>query len=209
MNSTKTLELFLNDLASKAPAPGGGGASALCGALAAALSSMVCNLTVGRKKFAGVESEMRMVLDKTEKIRTRFSELIDEDETAFSALMDAFKLPKETDENQILRSEKIQAATKNAALVPLEMMHHCCDLIPLAMASAVKGNPSVISDAGVSALLAGAAAQAAALNVHINLSGLKDRKWAQDKFAEMNRMLKEIREGTDGVMRVVTGKMSA
>jgi len=209
MNSKKTLQTFLDDLASKAPAPGGGGASALTGALAAALGSMVCNLTVGRKKFAGVEDEMKMVLEKTEKIRNRFTELIDEDEEAFTGLMNGFKMPKESELEKTLRSEKIQSATKKAALVPLEMMHHCCDLIPLAMAAAVKGNPNVLSDAGVSALLAGAAAQAAALNVHINLSGLKDRKWAQDKFAEMNRMLKEIREGTDGVMKVVTGKMSA
>ena len=209
MNADKTVQSFLDDLASKAPTPGGGGGAALCGALASALSSMVCNLTAGRKRFAAVDDEMKMVLEKTEKIRHRFTELIDEDDKAFSELMTAFKLPKDTDDEKKARSEEIQAATKKAALVPLEMMHHCCDLIPLAMATAVKGNPNVISDAGVSALLAGAAAQAAALNVHINLVGLKDRKWAEDKFAEMNRMLRESREGTDGVMKIVTGMMSS
>lgn len=208
MYQDESLQSFLDKLASKSPTPGGGAGAAAAGAVGAALSAMVCNLTIGKKKFAGVENQMLTILENTEALRKRFTELIGEDDQAFTALMDAFKMPKETDEEKSLRSSKIQATTKHAALVPLEMMKLCCDLIPLAHAGAVKGNPNVVSDAGVSAILAGAAAQAAALNVHINLLGIKDRNWAQEKFAEMNRMLKEVREGTDLVMQSVTKVLS-
>jgi len=208
MYSDKTLQQFLDELASKSPTPGGGAAAALAGALSAALTAMVCHLTLGKKKFAAVEVEMKIILDKAETLRMRFTELIDEDDAAFSALMDAFKLPKETEAQQRLRSDAVQEATKLAALVPLEMMHLCCELLPLTQAGAVKGNPQVISDAGVAAILAAAAAQSAALNVHINLLGIKDRKWAEDKFAQMNRMLKEVRESSDTVMKIVAKVMS-
>ncbi len=208
MYSRKTIEQFLDELASKAPTPGGGGAAAFAGALSAALAAMVCNLTIGKKKFAGVEDEMRMVLEKAEALRQRFTELIDEDDAAFTALMDAFKLPKETEVEQKIRSAAVQEATKKAALVPLEMMHLCCELLPLAHSGAAKGNPQVVSDAGVSAIMAGAAAQAAALNVHINLLGIKDRDWAEDKFARMNRMLQEVRESSEAVMKAAAKVMS-
>ena len=208
MYRDEPLQTFLDKLASRFPTPGGGAGSAVAGALGAALGSMVCNLTIGKKKYAQVENQMRTILEKTEALRKRFTELIDEDDQAFSALMDAFKMPKETADEKSARSVKIQETTKHAALIPLEIMKLCCDLIPLAHAGAVKGNPNVVSDAGVSAILAGAAAQAAALNVHINLLGIKDRKWAEEKFAEMNRMLKEVREGSDLVMQSVTKVLS-
>lgn len=208
MQAEKSLQTFLNELASSAPAPGGGAAAALCGALSGALTSMVCNLTIGKKKFIAVDPEMRTVLEHSERLRRRFTQLIEEDEAAFNVLMDAFKLPKDTDAEKEIRTAKVQEATKKAALVPLEMMNLCCELLPLALAGAVKGNPNVVSDAGVSAIAAGAAAQAAALNVHINLLGIKDRAWAEDKFSEMNQMLKEVKEMSDSVMRAVTQKLS-
>ncbi len=204
----KSIQNFLDELASKTPTPGGGSAAALTGALAAALSSMVANLTIGKKKFEQVEDEMKTVLLKCERLRTRFTELIIEDDRAFSALMDAFKMPRNSKEEREVRSSKIQESTKTATLLPLEMMQLCCELLPLAMAAAVKGNPNAISDAGISALLAGTTAQAAALNVNINLLGIQDRKWAQDKFNEVNRLLKEIRQGTETVMKLVTQKLS-
>jgi len=208
MQSEKPLQTFLNELASSAPAPGGGAAAALCGALSGALTSMVCNLTIGKKKFIAVEPEMQTVLEHSERLRRRFTKLIEEDELAFNVLIDAFKLPKDTEAEKEIRTAKVQEATKKAALAPLEMMNLCCELLPLALAGAVKGNPNVVSDAGVSAITAGAAAQAAALNVHINLLGIKDRVWAEEKFAEMNRMLKEVKEMSDTVMKAVTQKLS-
>lgn len=198
---------FLEDLSSKKPTPGGGGAAALCGSMATALTSMVCNLTIGKKKYADVEEQMQEILVKTNTLREKFNHLIDDDADAFRKLLSAFKQPKESEEDNKIRSEKIQTATKRAALVPLEVIRHCVEVLPLTSSAAQKGNINAVSDAGVSALLIGAAAQSAALNVNINLMGISDRKWAQDTFNEMNKLLNDIRIGTDAVFKIVSEKM--
>src|SRR5437667_3161 len=134
MLTQKTITAFLDELASNAPAPGGGSAAALAGAIGAALTSMVCNLTVGKKKYAGVEPEIKRVLQTSEELRKRFTALIDKDTDDFNKVMDAYKLPKETGDQQALRAAAIQAATKEAALVPLEVMKHAIDGLALAKA---------------------------------------------------------------------------
>ena len=124
MAARKTLNGFLDELASATPAPGGGSVAALAGALGAALTSMVCNLTIGKKKYAGVEQEMKKILVESEKLRATFTALVDRDTEAFNKVMEAFGLPKETEPQKALRAAAIREATKEATLVPLEVMRH-------------------------------------------------------------------------------------
>ena len=207
MTSDQSLKSFLEELASAQPTPGGGGAAALCGAMAAALTSMVCNLTIGKKKYLEVTPRMKEVLAQSESLREGFSRLMDEDAQSFSELLASFKLPKETPEEQETRSHAIQEATMKAAQVPLEVIRKCAELLPIANLAAEKGNVNVVSDAGVAALMLGAAAQSAALNVNINLMGIRDRAWAQKTFDEMNSLLAKIRLENEALLKTVSQKL--
>ena len=171
---TKNISEFLNELASSSPAPGGGSVSALAGALGSALISMVGNLTIGKKKYAEVEAEMRNVINESEKLRGKLSSLIDKDTDAFNLVMSAFGMPKETDDQKTARAAAIESATKEATMVPLDVMHACLDAVALSETVARKGNTNALSDAGVSALLLRAGCRGAYYNVKINLSSLKD-----------------------------------
>src|SRR5512140_1451810 len=151
MPSRKTMNAFLDELASSSPAPGGGSVAALAGALGAALTSMVCNLTIGKKKYADVEDDMKKIIVQSEDLRRRFTELIERDTHAFNKVMEAFGLPKETDPQKALRNAAVREATKEATLVPLEVMKHCIDALALAQEVASRGNANSISDAGVGA----------------------------------------------------------
>jgi formiminotetrahydrofolate cyclodeaminase len=208
MPSRKTMNAFLDELASSSPAPGGGSVAALSGALGAALTSMVCHLTMGRKKYAEVEGDMKRVLEQSEQLRAQFTDLIDRDTMAFNKVMEAFGLPKETEPQKALRSVAITEATKEATLVPLEVMKHCIDGLALAQAVALKGNPNSLSDAGVSALMLHAALEGAALNVRINLNGLNDPEfvgWKEDDVQSLRStsalMLEEIQGIIDEKMK--------
>jgi methenyltetrahydrofolate cyclohydrolase len=199
MPSRKTLNGFLDDLASSSPAPGGGSVAALSGALGVALTSMVCNLTIGKKKYADVESDMKKVLDQTEQLREQFTELIDSDTLAFNKVMEAYALPKDTEPQKALRSAAIREATKEATMVPLEVMKHCIDALALTQTVASKGNVNSVSDAGVSAFMLHSAIESAALNVRINLNGLSDPEfvgWKEDEVQSLRStsamMLEEI-----------------
>jgi methenyltetrahydrofolate cyclohydrolase len=199
-----TVSRFLDELASSSPAPGGGSAAALAGAVGAALTSMVCRLTIGKKKYERVEPEMKELLQKSEDLRGLFARMIDRDAAAFGKVMEAFGLPKETDDQKALRSAAIQEATKEAALVPLELMKHIIDALALAVAAAQKGNANSASDAGVSALMLHAAAESAALNVRINLAGIRDTEfvgWRTEEISSLRRTsagkLEEILEIVD------------
>jgi formiminotetrahydrofolate cyclodeaminase len=171
-----TLNDFLSDLASDAPTPGGGSVAALAGALGAALTSMVANLTLGRKKYADVEADVRAMLAKTEGLRLELAELMGEDAAAFDKVMAAMKLPKDTEEDKARRTEAVEAALTDAAMVPLAVMEKCVDVLGLAGDAAEKGNRNAVSDAGVAALMARAGAHAAKLNVLINLGWIKSEK---------------------------------
>lgn len=174
MLTEQRMTQFLDELSSNSPAPGGGSVAALAGALGSALTTMVCSLTVGKKKYEAVEAELRKISEQSDILRARFTELIDKDTDAFTKVVEATNLPKENDQQKALRSAAIQAATKEAALLPLTVMRHCIDALALTKIVAEKGNPNAISDAGVSALMLQAACDGAALNVRINLATIKD-----------------------------------
>ena len=180
---------FLNELASKAPTPGGGGASAYCGALAAALSSMVGNLTVGKARYVAVEEEMRLALAQLEDVRVRLVELVEEDARAFAPLAEAYRMPKATSEEAAAKEAAMQAALIGACEVPLEIMRQCAGVIELSHLMAQKGSRLALSDAGVSAAFAKAALQGASLNVRINLSSMADGERACAYRDEMEDLL--------------------
>ena len=174
MLTSLTMTDFLNETASNSPAPGGGSVSALAASLGTALTSMVCRLTIGKKKYANVQSEMEEVLKRSEELRTKFTAIIDEDTAAFNKVMAAIGLPKETDEERVTRSTAIQETTKSATLVPLKLMELCEEAIGLVKIIVEKGNQNSLSDAGVAALMIRAGCEGAALNVKINLTSLND-----------------------------------
>ncbi len=207
MLANKTINGFLTELASSSPAPGGGSVAALAGALGAALTCMVCNLTVGKKKYAGVEADMKRTLASAESLRTRFAGLIDRDTDAFNKVMDAFALPKESEAQKTLRAAAIQAATKEATMVPMEVMKHCIDAMALAQEVAANGNTNSVSDAGVSAIMLHAACESAALNVRINLNGLDDSEFVGWKTDEVTSILKTSTMMLEETMEIVNGKL--
>lgn len=208
MLTEKSVSTFLNELASNSPAPGGGSVAALAGSLGAALTSMVCNLTIGKKKYVEVEGEMKSVVEKSEELRQTFTSLIDRDTEAFNKVMEAFALPKETDDQKALRTAAIQAATKEAALVPLSVMQHVIDALALAKIVAEKGNVNSISDAGVSALMLYAAAEGAALNVQINLGSITDTEFVGWRSEEVVSLQKTCRAMTGDVLSIVRTKIN-
>ncbi len=189
MSSQQTIQSFLDELASAAPAPGGGGAAALSGATAAALVSMVCNLTLGKEKFAAVEPQMQAILARAESLRADLTGLMAEDVTAFNTVMAAYRLPKTTAEEKAARADAIQAASKQAALTPMSAARACAEVIDLCRPAAELGNPNVLSDAGVAALCAQAGLKSAALNVLINLNAIKDEAFVAQRRAELEQIL--------------------
>ncbi len=186
-----TLREYLDQLASAAPTPGGGAAAALTGAQGAALVSMVCNLTVGKPKFADVEADMRQVLERSEALRSRLLALADEDATAFGRVSEAYRLPKDTPEQKAVRRAAIQEALKGAEAVPMQVMEACLDVMRLAVTAAAKGNPNVVSDAAVAGILAHAGLLSAADNVRINLKFIKDEAFVQTESERLHRLLAE------------------
>ncbi|MFQ5611343.1 MAG: methenyltetrahydrofolate cyclohydrolase [Anaerolineae bacterium] len=189
MIGDKPLHTFLDDLAGDAPTPGGGSAAALSGAMGAALVSMVCSLTVGRKKYADVEAQMKTIRQKSEDLRRSLTGLISADAEAFNGVMAAFGLPRQTEAEKAARSEAIQSALKKAALVPLACARACRQVIELSKPVAEQGNPNVASDAGVAVLAAYAGLRGAALNVYINLGSIKDGTFVREKQAELDEIL--------------------
>lgn len=184
-------EKFLTELASSAPAPGGGGGAAMAGALAAALSSMVANLTIGKEKFAAQEAEVKELLKQAEAERARLLQLVGEDAAVFNSFMSCYKLPKATEAEKAARTAAIRAAAKKAATVPLDIARSAFNVLKLADKLVVLGNPGVITDGACSALLARAALRCAEYNVRINLALTKDEAWNAQVAAELEVMLKE------------------
>ena len=184
-----SLQNYLDTLASKSATPGGGSAAALMGAQAAALTSMVCNLTIGKPKYAEIETEMQVLLEKSEALREELTSMIKADVDVFNRLMTTYGLPKETDDEKLARSTAIQTVLKDATDVPLACAKACAEVITLSRIAAEKGSSAVISDAGVAVMSGYAALKSAALNVYINAASLKDREFADAKLAELNAIL--------------------
>ena len=169
-----TVDDFIGQLASASPTPGGGSASALAGAMAAAMVEMVCNLTVGREKFRDVEGEMRTVLARARELREEMLAAVDEDTRSYNAVSEAYKLPRDTDAQKAERTAAIQSALKRASEVPLTVARAAFETSQLAQVAIEKSNPNVASDARVARLLADAAMEGAAANVEINLGSIAD-----------------------------------
>lgn len=188
---TLSSEAFLTELASAAPAPGGGGGAAMAGALAAALSSMVCNLTIGKEKFAEQEPEIKRLLERAETIRAELLQLVEADAAVFGSFMSCYKLPKATEEEKAARTAAIRAAAKQAAEVPLAIARASLQVLQLAERLVKIGNPNVVTDGACSALLARAALRCAVYNVRINLGLTKDEEYNAKVIAELVAMEKQ------------------
>ena len=201
------VEPFLVTLASQSATPGGGSAAAIIGAMGAALVSMVCNLTIGKKKYADVEAEMKEVLGKAEALRQRLTGMIQDDVKAFDAVMGAYGMPKETDADKAAREKAIQAALKQATDVPLACARAAREVIDLAAVASDKGNLNVISDAGVAVLAAYAALRSAALNVLTNARMITDKPFAEAKLKELNELLAGAEGATEKAYGTVKGKV--
>lgn len=185
-----TVEDFVTQLASGNPTPGGGSASALAGAMAAAMVEMACNLTVGREKFRDVEEELQTVLNRAKELRERMLAAVDEDTESYDAVSQAYKLPKGTDAEKAERIAAIQAALQQATLIPLRVAQDASETAQLAVIAIQKSNPNVASDAQVARLLADAAREGAIANVEINLSSIKDGDF-----------IERVQEGMKGLPR--------
>ena len=182
---------FINELASKAPTPGGGGASAYCGALATALASMVGNLTVGKKTYATVEDEVKEALIQLEEQRNKFVELIDKDAQAFEPLSRAYRLPRATSEELAYKNKVMQQALVGATEVPLEIMEICAQVITTSKFLAHNGSRLALSDVGVAVLFAKAALKGASLNVYANASSMANEAQARSYIQQADCLIEE------------------
>lgn len=183
-----SMDEFLDRLASGDPTPGGGSAAAIMGAMGAALVSMVCNVSFGKKGCEAAEPELKNMLVSSEELRRRLTALVAEDIAAFDSLMAAYKLPKSSDAEKSLRAETIQGSLKRATEVPLECARACAQVVQMARRAAQLGYRHVISDVGVGVAAADAALRSAALNVFINAPALKDRRFAEQALGEIERL---------------------
>lgn len=180
---------FIDEVASKNPAPGGGSVAALSGALGASLVAMVCQLTVGKEKYKDVNEEIKKILEQSKEHQNKLLALVDEDAKVYEGVVEAFKLPKSTDEEIKTRDDAIQNALKKAASVPLECANECHKIMDFAKFVAEKGNVNAITDSGVAAAMANSGIFGAALNVKINLFSIKDETFKKEKEEELNRIL--------------------
>jgi formiminotetrahydrofolate cyclodeaminase len=201
----KTVKDFLEELASGSPAPGGGSVAALCGSLASALCSMVCRLTVDKKMYETVSDELKIILEKTEFYRKEFTRLIDEDTEAFNLVMEAYKLPKASDEDKTKRKNAIEVALKKAADIPMEVLKHVSEMIEFSIIVANKGNINSLSDSSVAALLLQSAGVAALYNIIINLKQIKDQKYVEAKQNEINIYTEKI-ESFSSIIKEISQK---
>lgn len=199
MLTEKTVKDFAQTLADKVPVPGGGGAAAMAGALAAALGSMAANYTIGKKNYAMYEDEVKEILKTTDDLRIRLLDLIEADAKAFEPLSKAYAIPKDDPS----REEALQSATLNAACAPLDIMDTCADVIDALDELLDKCNHLMISDVACGAILAGAALKAASFNVFVNTASLKDKKKAEEFELTAERLLDDYLPLADVIAETV------
>lgn len=203
-----SVETYLEKLASDNATPGGGSAAAILGAQGAALIAMICNLTIGKAKYKDVEADMKAVVEKADKLRHELVGMIQDDVNAFDTVMGAYGMPKETDDDKAKRSEAIQSALKLATDVPLKCVEACRAVIELGAVASEKGNLNVISDAGVGVLSAYAGLRSAALNVYTNAKAIKDREFAEDRLAKLEKLVGDAEAVTEKSYDIVRKKLS-
>ncbi len=197
------LREFANKLSLDSPTPGGGSAAALCGALSAALSSMVANLTVGKKSYESVDQEMKKSAVKAQILKDELLRAVDEDTRAFNKVMDASRLPKATEEQAKEKEAAVEKASKEATLVPLSVLEKSISLLELAKIVALKGNRNSLSDAGVAGLIAEAAAQGAYYNVKINLPGIQDDAFKEEISKKADSLEEKASELGEELRRLI------
>lgn len=207
MDTKKSLQKYLEELSSNSPTPGGGNVAALCGTLAASLGTMVCNLTIGKKKYLDVEAEMNEIKVKLNAYSEKFLMLAKNDNEAFDRVMDAFKLPKETEEQKKLRAEAIEKSTLEATSVPGNVINICHEMLPLLETIAKKGNQNSLSDAGVAISLISTASESAYLNVLINFTALTDKQKAFELMNNAELRTNEIKEETQFILSEIKSKI--
>ena len=186
-----TIKEFLAETASNAPAPGGGSISALNGAIATALTEMVANLTIGKKKYADVEGQMKTIATEAALIRERLIRDIDRDSEAYDRVFAAFKLPKETEEQIAERARAIEDATKEAAIVPMQVAEEIASVMETVIYVAHKGNRNAVTDACVAMMTARTCVLGALLNVRINLASIKDEAFVKQMKVKADHLESE------------------
>lgn len=189
-----TVKGLLDVTAGKDPVPGGGSISALTGSIAAALTEMVAGLTIGKKKYAEVEEQMKELVERVQKIRQQLIFDVDRDSEAYNVVFAAFQMPKETDEEKAARSAQIQEATKIAANVPMEVARRVYSLLSDIEEVVSNGNQNAVTDGCVAMMSARNAIIGALFNVRINLTSIKDEQFVADMTAEADRLEREVIE---------------
>jgi methenyltetrahydrofolate cyclohydrolase len=211
MMKNLNMEEFIKELSSNSPAPGGGSAAALSASMAASLSSMVFNLTIGKKAYLQMEEEERALVDraliKCMSLKDEFLNMMEKDAEAFLELMSYFKLPKETEEEKSFRKQKINEGYIGAMRVPFELAEKTLDLYHYILIAGKYGNINAISDAGVAALLNQTALEGAILNVKINLSAIEDKEFREKKILECDDMIKTGENMKSEIMNLVNSKI--
>ncbi|MFQ5885455.1 MAG: cyclodeaminase/cyclohydrolase family protein [Thermoplasmata archaeon] len=197
---------FLKSVSASSATPGGGSAAAMCGALSASLSTMVCNLTIGKDKYKDVREEMERVLAYSSRLVERLTELIDEDAEAYKSVTAALRLPKETEEEKAKRIEAMQSAFRRAIAVPHEVMELALEAMRMAHTVARKGNEGAVSDSGSGAMMAYAALHAASMNVKMNLKEIEDTEFREEVEEKLKAMEEEANLLRMDVMAEVESK---
>ena len=203
----QSIQDFLDELASKSATPGGGSAAAIMGSVSAALTSMMCHLTLSKTNYVGVESDMQMLLQKSETLRVQFTEMIQADVEAFDGVMTAYGLSNQTEAEKIFRAQAIQEALIIATEVPLVCARLSAKAIDLSKEAAEKGNINVITDAGVAVMAAYAALKSVALNVHVNVAAIKDKAYTDLKLAELSQIEKIAELETEQTYNFIKSKL--
>ena len=209
LSESASIAGFFDAVAAGTPTPGGGTVAAFAAALAACLTSMVANLTLGRKKYAAVDDAMRGLKRDADALRARLLALARRDGEAFEAVLAARRLPASTPAESAARDAALARAELEAARVPLETAEACLEVVELARLASRDGNPSAVSDAGVAGLLAAAAAQGALLNVEINLKSLPDGADKENVHKRLQRLATAVAESSDRCRRSVQSVLHA
>jgi len=198
---------FIQSVASRSPAPGGGSVSALAGALGASLTVMVSRLTIGKKAYAQVEDDMRRIEDIGKDYRDKFLDLVDKDSDAFDAVMDAMRLPDDTAAQRTAKEDTSRKATLTAIQVPLDVMELAVGMLPHTLEIAKKGNVNSVSDVGVAGMMLRDALEGAALNVMINLPGLEDKVKAAEFKSRVEKLLAEGKQIAEDIQTTAWAKL--
>lgn len=203
MVESMTIQEFLDVLSSKEPVPGGGGASALAGALGNALGQMVANLTIGKKKYALVEDEIKELAERMKGIQGQFTALADQDAKVFAPLAKCYSLPSGTEEEKAYKAEVMEARLLDASLVPMEIMEKASEMLEIMDILADKGSRMAVSDVGVGVQFIRTALLGAVMNVYINTKSMKNREKAEEMNEKAEHLIKEGTEAADRIYQKV------